>query len=189
MEELNTPLEVWGVHFLEPEGFCCVLLRVEFTNTFVVAWVDRADADVVNAFLNGHLWSRPHTHHVLEAALEDLGGLADIRLIGESEGVFLGELATNSGFVVDCRLSDAVVQSLLSGIPILAGESTLQAAVHISNAALEEYFDVEGPVDTTDGQGAESSPGQQANNDFAEMMKKMGVTESDLLGENDTDVT
>ncbi|MEX3514200.1 MULTISPECIES: bifunctional nuclease family protein [unclassified Corynebacterium] len=175
---------------LEPEEFLCALFRWNAGERVVPVWMSPIDGARVAAHLAGAQSRRPDTHELLIEVLNEQGGLESAVVTSYHEGVFIVELTTGDGAVLDSRMSDALILADHFDVPIEIEEEELnQVAVFVSAEDLHHYVGVE---ETTPGgstsenfdeasDGPDSASGDaQADADFSAMMQQLGMTEDDF---------
>lgn len=173
---------LWGVHDVGPESFPCALLRVDSSQHFLVAWLGWEAAEALSRHANGLSTSRPDTHEILCEALELAGGVESVEIVAQREGVFMADVLTRQGTVLDCRLSDALVIAELTDTPVDVADEVLSAAVFISPDSMHEYFGVEGPEADEGKQTISMDADERAKNlEFAQFMNSLGVSEADFF--------
>lgn len=183
-------LEFLGIHMLEPEEFLCALFRWNAGERVVPVWMSRIDGARVVAHLGGAQSRRPDTHELLIDVLAEQGGLESAVVTSYHEGVFILELTTGDGAVLDARMSDALILADHFDVPIEIEEEELnQVAVFVSPEDLHHYVGVEGTTpageagddlgDAAD-QPDSASGDAQADADFSAMMQELGMTEEDF---------
>lgn len=193
-----TELEFHGVHIAQPEEFFCAVLRVSTTGKIIPVWMSPIEGGKLAARHQGFSPRRPDTHDLLINVLEEQsGGVEDITISSYYEGVFIADVQTASGEVLDVRLSDALVLAEYFEVPVMIdSELANSVAVFASKDDLLEYLDLDLPTPdgVTDDDGhperaeSESASGNaQADADFSEMMRSLGMSEEDFLGDNNPD--
>lgn len=190
------PVEYHGVHTTGPEHFSCVLLRWAEQNRILPIWMSPLSAAELEARDEGFIPRRPGTPDLMaEMSTRLTSGVTAVNIISHFEGVFIASLVFNDGEEIDARPSDAIKLARALEIDIHVEEDVLtQASFFISDDVLEEYFGLRfSPSEESDGDDEVSASGDaQADADFEEMMRSLGMDESDFLetgGEDDTDVT
>lgn len=190
------PVEYHGVHTTGPEHFSCVLLRWAEQNRVLPIWMSPLSAAELEARDEGFIPRRPGTPDLMaEMSTRLTSGVTAVNIISHFEGVFIASLVFNDGEEIDARPSDAIKLARALEIDIHVEEDVLtQASFFISDDVLEEYFGLRfSPAEESDGDDEVSASGDaQADADFEEMMRSLGMDESDFLetgGEDDTDVT
>lgn len=190
------PVEYHGVHTTGPEHFSCVLLRWAEQNRVLPIWMSPLSAAELEARDEGFIPRRPGTPDLMaEMSTRLTSGVTAVNIISHFEGVFIASLVFNDGEEIDARPSDAIKLARALEIDIHVEEDVLtQASFFISDDVLEEYFGLRfSPSEESDGDDEVSASGDaQADADFEEMMRSLGMDESDFLetgGEDDTDVT
>ncbi|AKK08718.1 bifunctional nuclease family protein [Corynebacterium testudinoris] len=190
------PVEYHGVHTTGPEHFSCVLLRWAEQNRILPIWMSPLSAAELEARDEGFIPRRPGTPDLMaEMSTRLTSGVTAVNIISHFEGVFIASLVFNDGEEIDARPSDAIKLARALEIDIHVEEDVLtQASFFISDDVLEEYFGLRfSPAEESDGDDEVSASGDaQADADFEEMMRSLGMDESDFLetgGEDDTDVT
>lgn len=174
-----------GVFSVGPEGFCCAVLRDSETNRIMPVWISTVAAAALEARAAGYSPRRPGTHELLADALAEPGpGVTDIVVNAASEGVFMATIVLNGGERLDARASDALVLSLLVDARLTAEAEVLdQYAFFLPPEQAREYFHTDfGPEAAGDEEvSPDSASGDaQADADFAEMMRELGVDESEF---------
>lgn len=182
------PVEYHGVHTTGPEQFTCVLLRWAEQNRILPIWVSPISAAELEARDNGYTPRRPGTPDLLMDVFARLtGGVTAVNIISHVEGVFIASIVLADGEEFDARPSDAILLARSLEVPIQVEEDVLtQASFFVSDDVAHEYFGLRfGPVDaageTGAGEGASASGDAQADADFEEMMRSLGMTESDFF--------
>ncbi|APT88883.1 hypothetical protein CFRA_06070 [Corynebacterium frankenforstense DSM 45800] len=182
-----------GVFSVGPEGFCCAVLRDPETSRVMPVWISPVAAAALEARAAGYSPRRPGTHELLADALAETGpGVTDIVVTAASEGVFMATIVLDGGERLDARVSDALVLSLLVDARLSAEAEVLdQYAFFLPPEQAREYLHADfGPEAAGDGAaGPDSASGDaQADADFAEMMRELGVDESEFGADGpDTD--
>ena len=174
-----------GVFSVGPEGFCCAVLRDPETNRIMPVWISTVAAAALEARAAGYSPRRPGTHELLADALAEPGpGVTDLVVNAASEGVFMATIVLNGGERLDARVSDALVLSLLVDARLTAEAEVLdQYAFFLPPEQAREYFHADfGPEAAGDDEvSPDSASGDaQADADFAEMMRELGVDESEF---------
>lgn len=189
------PVEYLGVHAVGPEEHCCVLLRWSEKNQVLPIWVSPIAAMELEAHGSGFVPRRPGMHELLADALDNAtSGVAEIAITSVHQGLFVATLYLEDGEELDARPSDAMIMAQILELPIHVDADVLaHSALYASPDVLREYLhvsveDLEGE-ETADSHGGNSAVGDaQADADFEELMHNLGVSDSDLVGD-ETDVT
>ncbi|GAB3074536.1 bifunctional nuclease family protein [Corynebacterium aquatimens] len=178
----SVPVTLCGVYPVGPENFLCALLHAEEHGRFIPLWLPPFEGAKLAARLNEWEPRRPDTFEVLFDALDQLGGgLARVEITGYHEGVFMCELATETGTELDCRPCDALAMAKLFDLEIEVDEAVLnQASLRLTPEDAQEFFGIS--LSTADnGEGSYSASGDaQADADFQELMRTLGVEEGDI---------
>lgn len=190
----TVPLSLCGVFPVGPENFLCAVLLWEERRRFLPIWL----SPVGGAQLLGRIgeWepTRPDTHNLLVDIIEQsTSGVSAIELTGYYNGVYMAQVTMEDGAEFDCRPTDALVLALMLDLTIEVEEDVLnQASLWMSAEDAADYFDIEFDEDFTDGsaapgedQGHSASGDKQADLDFENLMRELGVEEKDL-GFSDT---
>lgn len=188
-------LEFAGIHDMEPENDLCAVFRWVEGEKILPIWLSPVDGARALSHTGGFSSSRPDTYDLLIDVLEEHGGIDSIRISSHFEGTFMVDVSTTDGANYDCRPSDAIVLSEHFGIAFSVDEDILaQTAVYVSADDLQEYFGltfVDSPGEerevSAQGSGLETSASgnPQADADFEEMMRSLGVSEEDFLSGHD----
>lgn len=188
-------VEYHGIHVMEPEQFLCAVLRWPAAEKIVPVWMSPLDGGQVAARSQGYEPTRPDTYDLLFAALESLGGVDRIEVTGYHEGVFMVDITTGHGETMEARMSDAIVLSTHFSVAIEFEEDLLaQVAIYVPPQELAEYFELrfddatESTAEQSAAAGESASGNAQADADFSEMMRSLGISEEDLLGAGSDDV-
>lgn len=185
----TVPVSLCGVFPVGPENFLCAVLLWEERRRFLPIWL----SPVGGAQLLGRIgeWepARPDTHNLLVDVIEQsTTGVAAIELTSYYNGVYLAQVTMEDGAEFDCRPTDALVLSLMLDMPIEVEEEVLnQASLWLNAEDASDYFDIQFDSDIADGtgNGADSSSNsasgdKQADLDFENLMRELGVEEEDL---------
>ncbi|SER51736.1 bifunctional nuclease family protein [Corynebacterium cystitidis] len=184
------PLDFYGVHTIGPENFVCVLLHSRERDRIVPVWISPVEGARLAARQAEWEPDRPDTFDVLTSVITQCtSGATAVEINSYYEGIFVASLLMQDGEDIDCRVSDAVMIAQILNLPIAADETVVaQAGMWISHEDALEHFGVELPDPPTDDSllGSSASGDTSADEEFADMMRKMGVDASDLAGERDT---
>lgn len=185
----TVPVSLCGVFPVGPENFLCAVLLWEERRRFLPIWL----SPVGGAQLLGRIgeWepARPDTHNLLVDVIEQsTTGVAAIELTSYYNGVYLAQVTMEDGAEFDCRPTDALVLSLMLDIPLEVEEDVLnQASLWLSAEDAADYFDIEFTSEFADdsendnaGRGNSASGDKQADLDFENLMRELGVEEKDL---------
>jgi len=198
------PVDYHGIHTAGPEQFTCVLLRWAEQNSILPVWISPIAAAELDARDNGFTPRRPGSAELLlDVINRSSGGVSAINIISHFEGVFIASIVFNDGEEVDARPSDAIKLARALEVDLKVEEDVLQqASFFVSDDVLEEYFDLRFGADARESGEAElsASGDAQADADFEEMMRSLGMSEADFFdedspggpdtgGDNDTGVT
>ena len=188
-------LEFAGIHDMEPENDLCAVFRWTEGKKILPIWLSPVDGARALSHAGGFSSSRPDTYDFLIDVLEEHGGIDGIRISSHFEGTFMVDVSTADGATYDCRPSDAIVLSEHFGIAFSIDEEILaQAAVYVSEDDLQEYFgltftdfgeDEDAAEEKGEGLATSASGNAQADADFEEMMRSLGVSEDDFLHGDD----
>ncbi|MDK8471217.1 bifunctional nuclease family protein [Corynebacterium accolens] len=192
----DVTLEFHGIHQLGPEDDVCALLRWPQENRLIPVWLSAVDGIQLAAVFTDQRPNRPTTHDLLCEVLEAAGGVEAIEIVNHHQGTFMVDIHTAQGEVLDARLSDALAIAEHFKVPIVAESALLaQVSVFASEEDIKEYFDLELPTPTQDardsdassvGESTSASGNAQADADFEQMMRSLGMDESDFdMGEED----
>ncbi|MDO5031620.1 bifunctional nuclease family protein [Corynebacterium sp.] len=198
-------LEFHGIHVMEPENDLCALFRWVQGNRILPVWLSPIDGSQVMQRLGGYEENRPTTHDLLIDFAETAGGVEALQIVNHYEGTFMVDIIDATGQTHDARMCEALALSDHFGVPITIEEELVsQVAVFATPEDIEEYFGVSFDSPASDGQerpdeenesDTSASGNPQADADFEEMMRSLGMSEEDFhQGEeekdsNDTRVT
>lgn len=185
----TVPVSLCGVFPVGPENFLCAVLLWEERRRFLPIWL----SPVGGAQLLGRIgeWepTRPDTHNLLVDIIEQsTSGVAAIELTGYYNGVYLAQVTMEDGAEIDCRPTDALALTLMLDRPIEVEEDVLNhASLWLSADDAAAYFDIEfdddvaGDAGSPDADRGNSASGDiQADLDFENFMRELGVDEKDL---------
>lgn len=185
----TVPVSLCGVFPVGPENFLCAVLLWEERRRFLPIWL----SPVGGAQLLGRIgeWepTRPDTHNLLVDIIEQsTSGVAAIELTGYYNGVYLAQVTMEDGAEIDCRPTDALALALMLDRTIEVDEDVLShASLWLSADDAAAYFDIEFDDDVAvdsgspDADRGNSASGDiQADLDFENLMRELGVDEKDL---------
>ncbi|RNE49113.1 bifunctional nuclease family protein [Corynebacterium alimapuense] len=178
------PVEYHGVYTTGPEQFTCVLLRWTAQNRILPIWISPILAADLEARDEGFSPRRPGTPDLmLEMITRLTSGVAAINIVSHFEGVFIASVVFNDGEEIDARPSDAITLARALQIGIQVDEDVLtQASFFASDAILEEYFGISIESEDAEELLTPSASGDAAADaDFEQMMRSLGMSESDFL--------
>lgn len=181
------PVEYHGVHTTGPEQFTCLVLRWVEQKRILPIWLSPLAAAELEVRDRGYSPRRPGSHELLAETLTRLtSGVSGINIVSHYEGVFIASIVLNDGQEIDARVSDAVILARMFEMDIHVDEDVLlQTSVFVSDEDLEQYLglQVKRGVVTEDEVPASASGDAQADKDFEEMMRSLGISEEDLVGQ------
>ncbi|WP_273412818.1 bifunctional nuclease family protein [Corynebacterium appendicis] len=185
----TVPVSLCGVFPVGPENFLCAVLLWEERRRFLPIWLSPVGGTQLLGRIGEWEPARPDTHNLLVDVIEQsTTGVAAIELTSYYNGVYLAQVTMEDGAEFDCRPTDALVLSLMLDMPIEVEEEVLnQASLWLNAEDASDYFDIQfdsGFADGT-GNGADSSSNsasgdKQADLDFENLMRELGVEEEDL---------
>ena len=123
--------------------------------------------------------------------LEAQGGVTSIVVNNVHEGAFYVEVTTGAEKTLDARVSDALVLSLHFKVPLTMDEELLgKIGLFVTEDDLDQYFHIdyedtsfvpgESSRPEEDSESTSASGDAQADADFSELMKSMGLSEDEL---------
>lgn len=181
------PVEYHGIHTTGPEQFTCVLLRWAEQNRILPVWISPLAAAELDSRDNGFTPRRPATIDLLlDLINRSTGGVTAINIISHFEGVFIASIVLADGQEIDARPSDALLLARALELDVHVEEDVLnQASFFVSDDIMEEYFGIR--FDAAEPTEDLSASGDaQADADFEEMMRSLGMSELDF-GTEDTE--
>ena len=109
-------------------------------------------------------------------------GVSALEISSYYNGVFMGQITMDNGTEVDCRPSDLFIIASMMDLPIEVDELVInQASIWLSPEDAADYFDVELDTNSQPQRHPESASGDaQADADFQQLMRDLGVEEGDL---------
>lgn len=195
----SVELEFLGVHMMEPEDFLCALLAHPDSHKIVPVWMSLSDGARLSSRADGYNPSRPDTHDLLLEMLEAQGGVTSIVINNVHEGAFYVEVTTGEEKNLDARVSDALVLSMHFNVPLTIDEELLgKVGLYVTEDDLDQYFHIDYEAtsfvpgessrpDDEDSESTSASGDAQADADFSELMKSMGLSEDELRLDADVD--
>jgi uncharacterized protein len=181
------PVEYHGVHTAGPEQFTCVLLRWAEQNRILPIWMSPLAAAELDIRQDGYTPRRPGTIDLLLDLLNrSTGGVTAVNIISHFEGVFIASIVLADGEQLDARPSDALLIARALELEVHVEEDVLsQASFFVSDDVLEEYFGLRFDAPPTGGGEELSASGDaQADADFEQMMRSLGMSEADFFKGN-----
>lgn len=186
----DVTLEFHGIHQLGPEDDVCALLRWPEENRLIPVWISAVDGFQLAAVFSDQRHNRPTTRDLFCEVVESIGGVESIEIVNHHHGIFMVDIHTAHGEVFDARLSDALAVAEYFKVPIVAESALLaQVSVYASEEDLKEYFglalaapiqDAHDSDATSVREDTSASGNPQADADFEEMMRSLGMDESDF---------
>lgn len=175
-----------GVRPVGPENFLCALVQLEGSARLLPVWLSPVEGARLLGRVNGWAPDRPHAIDALVSHIEALSGAESVELSTYHEGVVTATLRLGDGSEIDMRPSDALAAAVELEVPLEVAEEVAGAATFISPEDARRYlgFDVDVDNDVPlQPQGEESAA---SDDEFAELMRKLGVEEEDLGGDGDS---
>ena len=175
------PVEYHGIHTTGPEQFTCVLLRWAEQNRILPVWISPLAAAELDSRDNGFTPRRPATVDLLlDVINRSTGGVTAINIISHFEGVFIASIVLADGQEIDARPSDALLLARALEMDVNVEEDVLnQASFFVADDIMEEYFGIR--FDAADSTEDLSASGDaQADADYEEMMRSLGMSELDF---------
>lgn len=180
MENALIEVDFHGIHIVGPEGFTCAVLVWREENRIIPLWLSPIDAaELGDRSLDEESERRrPGTRDVLADVLSRFdGGVEQLALTSYFEGVFIGEITTSGGEQFDARPSDILILSEILDLPVLVAEDVLtQASLHVNEAELGEYLDIELSGESADVEDAPEVT-SEVDDEFRRMLQEMGMEE------------
>lgn len=176
------PVEYHGIHTTGPEQFTCVLLRWAEQNRILPVWISPLAAAELDSRDNGFTPRRPATIDLLLDLLNrSTGGVTAINIISHFEGVFIASIVLADGQEIDARPSDALLLARALELDVHVEEDVLnQASFYVSDDIMEEYFGIRFDDAAEGTEDLSASGDAQADADFEEMMRSLGMSELDF---------
>lgn len=183
------PVEYHGIRTTGPEQFTCVILRWAEQNRILPIWISPLAAAEIEVRDSGYSPRRPGTHELLADALTRLGtGVTAITITSYFEGTFIASIVMKDGEELDARASDALILARMLELDVKVEEDVLtQASFFVSDEDLHDYLHLQ-VTDLPAAQEDLSASGDaQADADFEEMMRSLGMSDKDFLSQTDSD--
>ncbi|MDK8794585.1 bifunctional nuclease family protein [Corynebacterium sp. MSK041] len=176
-------VKLCGVFPIGPENFLCAVLLWEERQRFLPVWLPPVGGAQLVARIAEWEPKRPDTHDVLtEVIAHSTTGVSALEISSYYNGVFMGQITMDNGTEVDCRPSDLFIIASMMDLPIEVDELVInQASIWLSPEDAADYFDVELDTNSQPQRHPESASGDaQADADFQQLMRDLGVEEGDL---------
>ena len=132
-------MDVVGIRFEEPDYAPVLVLRERDGGRYVPIWIGAAEAGAISLRQQGVEPSRPLTHDLLAAVLDEFSRpLRGVEIVGVDQGTFYSELVFE-GHRVSARPSDAVALALRTDSPVLMSPEVLdEVGISLSEGGEEE---------------------------------------------------
>lgn len=183
-------VQLVGVFPVGPEHFLCALLQRPSNGKFIPVWLPPLEGAQLAARYDGWAPSRPRMTEVLVDTMRDSQFWVDtIELSSYVDGTFMATVTYTNGAEVDMRASDALLLAMELEMEVGVDETVAaQASVYISPDDVRDFFGEDAAVQEQQEQADFSASGDvQADRDFEELMRNLGVEDIDLGGDNGTD--
>ncbi|MCZ9308699.1 DUF151 domain-containing protein [Corynebacterium uberis] len=178
-----------GIRTFGPEEFCCALLHVVGQRRVIPVWMTPSTARSLARRTAGAGPRRPEALELLAETIgESAQGIARINVGSAHRGVFYTDIELGDGTQLDAKISDGLALSALVGTPVTVAEEVIAAtSVYVPRDEELELLGVEIPEDSSvaeaEQETASASGDAQADADFEALMRDMGVSETDLWGQ------
>lgn len=173
-------VELVGVFPVGPEQYLCALLQRTSNSRCIPVWMPTHEGGELAARLSGWSPTRPRTIDTLVDLIRNTGKTVEtIELSSYLDGMFMATVSFADGSELDLRASDALLLALeldheLSVDDLVAG----QASIYLSPEDAERFLGAE--LEVAKQQEAVSASGDaQADADFEELMRNLGVDDLD----------
>lgn len=181
-------VELVGVYPVGPEQYLCALLQRSSNGRCMPVWVPTHEGGELAARLSGWSPIRPRTIDAVVDLIRNTGKTVEtIELSSYLEGMFMATVSFADGSELDLRASDALLLALeldheLSVDDLVAS----QASIYLSPEDAQRFLGAE--LKVIDPQESVSASGDaQADADFEELMRNLGVDDLDTGDTPDTD--
>lgn len=182
------PVEFHGIHTTGPEQFTCVILRWAEQNRVLPIWLSPLAAAELDIREGGYTPRRPGTVDLLlDLINRTTGGVTAVNIISHFEGVFIASIVLSDGEQLDARPSDALLVARALELPIHVEEDVLtHTSIFVSDDVMEESFGLrfDSAPSSNVGEEISASGDAKADADFEEMMRSLGMSESDFFRGN-----
>ncbi|OEY04420.1 hypothetical protein A0K93_07060 [Corynebacterium sp. BCW_4722] len=178
-----------GVFPVGPEHFLCALLQRPSNGRFIPVWIPPFEGGQLAARLEGWSPNRPRMTEVFADALRESGNWVEaVEISSYVDGTFMATATLVNGNEVDMRASDALLLACEIECELGIDEMVAsQASIYISPEDVRDFFGEDAMVDTPGEGGALSASGDaQADRDFEELMRNLGVEDISLEGQPDS---
>ena len=160
-----------------------MILRWAEQNRILPIWISPLAAAEIEVRDSGYSPRRPGTHELLADALTRLGsGVTSIAITSYFEGTFIASIVMKDGEELDARASDALILARMLELDVRVDEDVLnQASFFVSDEDLKDYLHLRLAGTTAAQDDASASGDAQADADFEEMMRSLGMSDTDFL--------
>lgn len=179
-------VELLGVFPVGPEHHLCAVLQRPLNGRVIPVWLPPFEGAQLAARISGWAPNRPRTIDVLVEAFTLLGsGVNTVELSSYVDGVFMATITTIDGHELDARASDALLLALELGLEISVDESVANmASIYLGQEDAKAMFGTDVAFSQPEEDETSASGDAQADQDFEELMRNLGVEELDL-GDDD----
>lgn len=187
MGENAVAAELIAVEAIGPESFPLALLRATDESRVLPIWLTPVAAARLRMRGAGQGFQRPDALDLVVDLAEATGQeIAEVRIASAYRGVFHAVITFDSGVELDARASDAMALALAAELPILVERDVFaECGVFATAAAIADALGVDVPEGAAEGEEPDSASGDAAaDREFEELMRSLGVSESDLDGDD-----
>lgn len=182
-------VELVGVFPVGPEQYLCALLQRSSNGRCIPVWVPMQEGSELAARLDGWSPNRPRTIDALVDTIRNAGpSVETIELSSYVDGTFMATATFADGSELDLRASDAITLALELDHELVVDEHVAnQASMYLSPEDAERFLGAQVSHAETAGDSQSASGDAQADADFAELMRNLGVDDLDADDAGDAD--
>ncbi len=182
-------VDLVGVFPVGPEQYLCALLQRSSNGRCIPVWIPMHEGSELAARLDGWAPNRPRTIDALVDTIRNAGqSVETIELSSYVDGTFMATATFADGTELDLRASDAITLALELDHELVVDEHVAnQASMYLSTEDAERFLGAQVAQAETAGDSQSASGDAQADADFAELMRNLGVDDLEADDAGDTD--
>ncbi|QPK80159.1 bifunctional nuclease family protein [Corynebacterium lizhenjunii] len=183
-------LELVGVKEDEMETVHCFVFVEPEEQLVIPVWASGYEPYLAEVYLKGEQDNRYRAIDALLRSAEAMGGVESVNMSIYERGRFFFTVRNSDGLMGDMAVSEAVIMADHFGAQFTIEETLLKRiGVYTTPEELEEYLDTTMPKvakknkrnrKSKDSAGAAKPNDFQADRDFADLMRSLGVEEDDF---------
>lgn len=182
-------VELVGVFPVGPEQYLCALLQRSSNGRCIPVWIPMQEGSELAARLDGWSPNRPRTIDAIVELMRTTGlSVETIELSSYVDGMFMATVSFADGAELDLRASDAITLALELDQELAVDEHVAnQASMYLSAEDAERFLGAQIVAADVEGEAQSASGDAQADADFEELMRNLGVDNLDADDAGDTD--